>query len=551
MIDNNEATSFCFQNVNLTDLTIDLQGYFVITGIEVKSDVSFQFDGLYLCQASDFDYESDYYLSTPSSNQRINITSPNTYRYVYFENFPFNYSGTVCIKEIKIYGKQFNVSNSNAFASPQGSDLMLYTGNDQRLTIKSSTGNVLIGKTNQTNAAYKLDIAGIVNATSFVGDGSLLTGIKSSQWTTSGSNIYFNTGNVGIGGLAISSKKLYVNGGFKIDGNIEIGNPYDIAGGIGVSVSQAGYTICNNGTIRGLITYSPTSGVFSVGQSTYDVDRLNFLNSNIGIGTINPTEKLEVTGNIKATKFIGDGSGLTNLPASQWTATGSDIYYNSGNVGIGALPSNGYKLYVNGNLKFDGILELKTQFTLGNPDYIGGFGIIVNARYISISDNNIQKGFMGFIPEYDLFSIGNYTTMLYFKNSNIGIGTKAPAYKLDVIGTIRAQEVKVNLDGQAADFVFYPDYKLKNLSDVEAFIKTYSHLPEIPSALEIEKNGLSLGEMQNKLLQKVEELTLYAIEQQKIINEQTKTNKILLDKLSEQEANYQLLLKMIKELKKE
>lgn len=104
-------------------------------------------------------------------------------------------------------------------------------------------------------------------------------------------------------------------------------------------------------------------------------------------------------------------------------------------------------------------------------------------------------------------------------NGNVGIGTKAPQYLLDVAGTIRANVIKVvNLsDFTYADFVFKSDYKLPTLKEVEAYIQSNGHLPNIPSESEAKKNGIDLVEMQVKLLQKVEELTLYVIEQQKEI----------------------------------
>lgn len=104
---------------------------------------------------------------------------------------------------------------------------------------------------------------------------------------------------------------------------------------------------------------------------------------------------------------------------------------------------------------------------------------------------------------------------------NVGIGTENPDAKLAVNGTIHSQEVKVDLNFPAPDYVFANDYNLRSLQEVENYVNQNSHLPEIPSAKEFEKNGIQLAEMNMALLKKVEELTLYAIEQDK------KTDKLL------------------------
>ncbi len=90
-------------------------------------------------------------------------------------------------------------------------------------------------------------------------------------------------------------------------------------------------------------------------------------------------------------------------------------------------------------------------------------------------------------------------------------------YKLVVGGKILAEEVRIKLMKDWADFVFHPDYRLKTLPEVEGFIKTHRHLPDMPSALEAEQQGIGLGDMQAKLLRKIEELTLHLIEEHKTI----------------------------------
>lgn len=100
-------------------------------------------------------------------------------------------------------------------------------------------------------------------------------------------------------------------------------------------------------------------------------------------------------------------------------------------------------------------------------------------------------------------------------SGSVGIGTETTGdFKLAVEGKIGARKVVVK-QGSWADYVFDPSYDLPSLKDVESFIKTHRHLPEIPSAKEIEQKGLDLGDNQAALLKKIEELTLYIIEQDK------------------------------------
>jgi hypothetical protein len=90
-------------------------------------------------------------------------------------------------------------------------------------------------------------------------------------------------------------------------------------------------------------------------------------------------------------------------------------------------------------------------------------------------------------------------------------------YALAVGGKILAEEVRIKLVKEWGDYVFTPEYQLQSLPEVERFIRTHHHLPGIPSAAEVETAGVSLGEMQSKLLLKIEEFTLYVIAQQKTI----------------------------------
>ena len=153
-------------------------------------------------------------------------------------------------------------------------------------------------------------------------------------------------------------------------------------------------------------------------------------------------------------------------------------------------------------------------------------GKVVEVSYSS-SANMPYAEIRGFLIEGSFVATGNQPNALLKPqgdgigvivnyNGNVGIGTVKPKEKLSVNGTILAKEVKVSTEASDwPDFVFEPDYKLRKLSEVENYILTNKHLPDIPSAAQMEAQGVNLAEMNKLLLQKVEELTLYSIEQKK------------------------------------
>ena len=139
----------------------------------------------------------------------------------------------------------------------------------------------------------------------------------------------------------------------------------------------------------------------------------------------------------------------------------------------------------------------------------------VSSKFFDIISDNGNK-----VASFFVSNTANRQIVSLVENGGrVGIGTNDPKNELSVNGTIWAKEVKVSLN-DAADWVFEADYKLKTLAEVEAFIKRNKHLPEMPSADEFRANDIKVSEMTNKLLQKIEELTLYTIEQDKKLKEQ-------------------------------
>lgn len=154
--------------------------------------------------------------------------------------------------------------------------------------------------------------------------------------------------------------------------------------------------------------------------------------------------------------------------------------------------------------------------------------------YISTKESFRNGGVIVHEPEFTITTSGD-----------VGIGTRTPDSKLAVNGNIHAQEVKVDLTGWP-DYVFEREHKLPTLKEVEKHIKENGHLINIPSAQEVEENGIELGKMNKLLLEKIEELTLYIIEQDKRLN---RMDGLELE-LEVQKQSIETLKLEIKELKK-
>jgi hypothetical protein len=288
---------------------------------------------------------------------------------------------------------------------------------------------------------------------------------------------------------------------------------------------------------------------------------------NVGIGTTspvallhlynatNPYIKVEGGGNysyLHLTDGTSNGYLIKNTSSSTdnnanagalytYTQTGYDFQHivsgeprftikSSGNVGIGTTsPNTLLHLYktINPYITVEGG---------GDYSYVhltdGATNGYVIKNSSSSTANNATAGALYTYTQlgYDFQHIENGAPRFTIKTGgNVGIGTVSPSEKLSVNGNIRAKKVIVTLSDWS-DYVFEKNYKLRSLSSLESFINQNKHLPEVPSAKEVEQKGISVGENQALLLKKIEELTLYIIDQQKQIDRQSKDIQILKSK---------------------
>lgn len=212
-----------------------------------------------------------------------------------------------------------------------------------------------------------------------------------------------------------------------------------------------------------------------------------------------------------------------------------NLYPESGSVGIGtsspraALEVNNGSVLVNKDL----ISNLGGEVTIRN-----GFGNQNGAVRLNLNNGGAISWIKGIVtgPNTNygsamIFGVPSATVdgaevMRITSDGSVGIGTSTPDAKLSVNGIIHAKEVKVDLNNWP-DYVFSSGSHLRDLDEVSAFIRLNRHLPDIPSANTVAKEGLHLGEINKLLTQKVEELTLYLLEQHELNKKQQKQIDIL------------------------
>jgi hypothetical protein len=232
----------------------------------------------------------------------------------------------------------------------------------------------------------------------------------------------------------------------------------------------------------------------------------------VGIGTMTPVAKLHIP--------TGQDADLSS------TANGYVMLGNS--TGTNLLLDNN-EIMARSNSTTAGTLSIQNdggQVTIGAATTInkGGQSLILNGTTPSLTflqpSNPTKNSFIAQTGDGLVVGVNNGYVQL--DGTQVAIGGVVPAasaYKLTVTGKIICEELKVKLVSSVwPDYVFDKKYKLPTLSDVEKFIAKNNHLPNIPSAAEVEKNGIEVGDMQKKMMEKIEELTLYIIDLQKQVD---------------------------------
>lgn len=291
-----------------------------------------------------------------------------------------------------------------------------------------------IGKT----PAYALDVVGSINLTgSLLSNGSTFT---TSQWTTTGSNVYYNTGSVGIGTNAISGQ-LHVYG---------TTTPTLVIGGASAANNQV------------QITYTQMAPGSSSNYGSLQMNNVGGIlnwtaNAMVGIGKTNPAYTLDVNGSVNVTgSFYVNGAAFSG--SSQWTTSGSTINYTAGNVGIGTSPSaplhvvastanygnNGTVQITNTNSNPSGCLTITSpNMTAGTNNEISFGQSATSYNMAWIAFNYIGAGSSSNYTEFSHWGTNNHP-LVVTAGGNVGIGTTAPVSLLHVNGTATASQYNMS-----------------------------------------------------------------------------------------------------------
>lgn len=511
---------------------------------------------------------------------------------------------------------------SNTLAS---NNVALGTNALYRNTIKS--GIVAVGDSSLYNNGHTMNAPTQSEENTAVGSKTLFNNDGGSKNTAMGFKTLFanTTGhrNSGMGGLALNNNStgfhniavghragfhntsgsqntyLGTNAGFENEeGNFNtfigfeagrLGSESNISGSVFIG-NSAGYFETESNKLY--VANSTTTTPLLYGEFDTPLLQVN------GSLNVNDAYTLPIIDGNAEQVLTTDGSGTIswqNSVSTPWNSNASDLYYNTGKIGIGTnspddqldVKSLGSGMSVNalslgaGSIHGLDLIAGRAVISNAQDSIIGidakvghndGISIAVNAKtnddnhYAGVFDGNVifknsnsndnevklfpsasgNNGntslflgedndgtygmgikYIGDINTLTIFRRQNGTETTYFRynaDGQMALGdTFASGHKLSVDGKVACEEVLVDLDGNWPDYVFEDSYDLMTWQDLEQFIISEKHLPNIPSATHVEEHGMEIGEMQKLMMEKIEELTLHVIRLSKE-NEELKTN---------------------------
>ncbi|MFC2152373.1 hypothetical protein ACFLSE_07585 [Bacteroidota bacterium] len=413
-------------------------------------------------------------------------------------------------------GKGIRFDNGHAFITTHdgyGNFNLLSGIDDDNLIVANSNGTRL-----------EMSHSGFFDFETYTGDVGT-AGVKAGHLYIGTNKAYFDNVKVGIGTTTPEYKLHVVGDESQFDGNLFVNGDFELEG-TSDRVFWINDRVAISKSVNDLVLNS--EGDFArtvINGGNLDLSDRNIENvDRISLMSLYSSPSLY---DRKMLSFGQDGDYLEVI---------GNLAISSGKVGIGTTDPQ-YALDIAGSadgkgIRFDG----GHSFITTHDDY-GNFNLLsgIDDDNLIVANSNgtrLEMSHSGFF-DFETYTgdVGTAgvkaghlyigTNKAYFDNVKVGIGTTSPGEMLSVNGKIEAKEVMVKTD-VVPDYVFKDNYNLMPLKDLEKFIKVNKHLPEVPSEKDVKQNGgtISLGEMNTILLKKIEELTLYIINQNETTMEQ-------------------------------